>query len=55
MEKCTTFRLVEIGDNAVWFSGLTMIRESDKIKLFIAITENGVRTIEELSYRKSTF
>jgi hypothetical protein len=37
----TTFRLVEVGDNTVWFSGLTMIREGYKIKLFIAITENG--------------
>jgi len=51
----TTFRLVEVGENAVWFSGLTMIREGNEIKLFLALTENGERRIEELTYRKSSF
>jgi hypothetical protein len=54
-EKWTTFRLVEVGEDTVWFSGLTMIRTGDEIKLHIAMTENGVRTIEELTYRKGKF
>jgi hypothetical protein len=51
-EEWTTFRLIEVGENAVWFDGLTMIRIGDEIKLHLAITENGKQIIEELSYRK---
>ncbi|MEP0712586.1 DUF6265 family protein [Algoriphagus sp.] len=51
-EEWTTFRLVEVAEDEVYFHGLTMKREGDKIKLWLALTENGVRTIEELNYEK---
>lgn len=51
-ENWTTFRLVEVGENIVYFHGLTMKREGDEIKLWLAITEKGEKTIEELSYKK---
>ncbi|MCE7054473.1 DUF6265 family protein [Algoriphagus sp. AGSA1] len=54
-DKWTTFRLVEVGENAVYFHGLTMKREGDEIKLWLALTEDGVRTIEELVYVKKEF
>lgn len=54
-EEWTTFRLVEVGENTVYFQGLTMKREGDEIKLWLALTEGGVRTIEELKYVKKAF
>ncbi|MEB2777213.1 DUF6265 family protein [Algoriphagus sp. D3-2-R+10] len=54
-EEWTTFRLVEVGENIVYFHGLTMKREGDEIKLWLALTEDGVRTIEELKYVKKAF
>lgn len=54
-EEWTTFRLVEVGENTVYFHGLTMKREGDEIKLWLALTEDGVRTIEELKYVKREF
>jgi hypothetical protein len=50
----TIFRLVEVGVNSVWFDGLTMIRTGNEIKLHLALTENGVETIEELTYRRGS-
>jgi len=54
-EEWTTFRLVEVGENSVYFHGLTMKREGDEITLWLALTEDGVRTIEELKYVKQEF
>ncbi|WP_057937451.1 DUF6265 family protein [Algoriphagus resistens] len=54
-DEWTTFRLVEVARNTVYFHGLTMKREGDEIKLWLALTEDGVRTIEELSYVKREF
>lgn len=54
-EEWTTFRLVESTENTVYFHGLTMQREGDEIHLWLALTENGVRTIEELKYVKKAF
>lgn len=51
-EEWTVFRLVEIGENIVWFSGLTMERKGDEMILQLALTENGVRSIEEFKYIK---
>ncbi len=48
-EKWTTFRLVEIGENIVSFSGLTMQRIGDEMLLQLVLTENGVRRIEEFN------
>ncbi len=54
-EEWTTFRLVEVGENTVYFHGLTMKREGDEIKLWLALTEGGIRKIEELNYVKREF
>lgn len=51
-EEWTTFRLIEVGENTVWFDGLTITRISDEIKLYLAITKNGKQIIEELFYCK---
>ena len=54
-DKWTTFRLVEIGENFVSFSGLTMQRIGDEMILQLALTENGVRKIEEFKYTKKGY
>ncbi len=54
-DKWTTFRLVEIGENFVSFSGLTMQRIGDEMILQLALTENGIRRIEEFKYTKKAF
>ncbi|MDI1322670.1 MAG: DUF6265 family protein [Algoriphagus sp.] len=54
-DKWTTFRLVEIGENFVSFSGLKMQRIGDEMILQLALTENGVRRIEEFKYKKKAF
>lgn len=54
-DKWTTFRLVEIGENFVSFSGLTMQRIGDEMILQLALTENGVRKIEEFKYTKKAY
>tara|TARA_R110002020_G_scaffold166570_8_gene354650 strand:+ start:726 stop:1220 length:495 start_codon:yes stop_codon:yes gene_type:complete len=54
-DKWTTFRLVGTEENTVYFHGLTMKREGDVINLWLALTEDGVRTIEELKYVKKTY
>ncbi|WP_192348226.1 DUF6265 family protein [Algoriphagus sp. Y33] len=54
-EEWTTFRLIETDENTVYFHGLTMKREGGEIKLWLALTEDGVRTIEELNYVKKDF
>lgn len=54
-DKWTTFRLVEIGENFVSFSGLTMQRIGNEMILQLALTENGVRRIEEFKYTKKAY
>lgn len=54
-DKWTTFRLVEIGENIVSFSGLTMQRIGDEMLLQLVLTENGVRKIEEFKYTKKEY
>lgn len=54
-EKWTTFRLVEIGENIVSFSGLTMQRIGDEMLLQLVLTENGIRKIEEFKYTKRAY
>jgi hypothetical protein len=46
---------VEVGENTVYFHGLTMKRVGDEINLWLALTEDGVRTIEELKYVRREF
>ena len=54
-DKWTTFRLVEIGENFVSFNGLTMQRIGAEMILQLALTENGVRRIEEFKYTKKVY
>lgn len=54
-DKWTTFRLVETGEDFVSFSGLTMQRIGDEMILQLALTENGVRRIEEFKYTKKAY
>ncbi|MEN2282790.1 DUF6265 family protein [Algoriphagus sp. SE2] len=54
-DEWTTFRLVGVDETSVFFHGLTMKREANEIILWLAITENGERTIEELKYVKKAF
>lgn len=51
----TTFRLVKVGENIVWFSGLTMERKEDEMILQLTLTENGDRRIEEFRYTKKSY
>lgn len=51
-EHWTTFRLVEMGEKVVWFSGLTMERTGDDMILQLVLTENGKQSIEEFKYSK---
>ena len=51
-EEWTTFRLIELGENKVWFHGLTIERIGDEMIYQLALTENGVRTIEELRFKR---
>jgi len=53
-EEWTVFKLIEVGENSVWFDGLTMIHSDNEIKLYLAMTENGVETIEELTYQRGS-
>ncbi len=48
----TTFKLIEMTENKVWFHGLTIERKGDQLLFQLALTENGVRTIEEFTYTK---
>jgi len=54
-ENWTTFRLVEVGENIVWFSGLTMERKGDEMIHQLTLTENGERRIEEFKYTKKPY
>lgn len=54
-ENWTTFRLVEVGENIVWFSGLTMERKDDEMILQLTLTENGTRKIEVFKYTKKSY
>lgn len=48
----TTFLLIELGENKVWFDGLTIERIGDEMIYHLALTENGVETVEELRFTK---
>ncbi len=51
-DEWTTFRLVELGENTVWFHGLTMERRGDELIYKLALTENGESSIEEFRFTK---
>lgn len=51
-EHWTTFRLVEIGENTVWFHGLTLQRTGDELVIYLALTEKGERQTEEFRFTR---
>lgn len=51
-EEWTTFRLIEMTENKAWFHGLTIERKGDQLHFNLALTENGVRRIEEFKYSR---
>ncbi len=51
-EKWTTFRLVETGENTVWFHGLTLQRTGDELTIHLALTQKGERRIEEFRFTR---
>jgi hypothetical protein len=51
-EEWTTFKLIELSQNKVWFDGLTIERIGDVMIYHLALTENGVRSIEELRFKR---
>jgi hypothetical protein len=53
-EKWTTFKLVELGPNAAWFNGLTYERKGNELIIHLALTEDGVRSIEEFRFTRKT-
>lgn len=51
-EEWTTFKLIEVRENKVWFDGLTIERIGDEMVYQLALTENGVQSIEELRFKR---
>lgn len=49
-EEWTTFRLIELGENKVWFHGLTIERIGNEMIYQLALTQNGERIIEEFKF-----
>lgn len=54
-EEWTTFRLIELSENKVWFDGLTIERVGDEMIYQLDLTENGEKTIAEFTFTKKTF
>ncbi|SEF44328.1 DUF6265 family protein [Algoriphagus boritolerans] len=48
----TTFRLIELDENKVWFDGLTIERMGDELIYHLSLTGNGQRTIEEFRFKR---
>ncbi|MFN3997579.1 DUF6265 family protein [Algoriphagus sp.] len=54
-EEWTTFRLIELSRNKVWFVGLTIERVGDEMIYQLDLTENGEKTVAEFTFTKKTF
>ena len=52
-EKWTTFKLIEMGTQEAYFNGLTFKRSGDQLSIFLSLTQNGERKIEEFRFTKS--
>lgn len=50
-DKYVTFPLVKMGENEVWFDGLTIKREGDATILYLALKEEGKVSEEKLTMR----
>lgn len=46
------FRLIDVQENLVHFHGFTIIRSGDTLKMYMAMTEDGKRSMEELNFKK---
>ena len=53
-EDWTTFKLIELRKNKVWFDGLTIERLGDKMIYQLALSENGKETIEEFRFKRKS-
>jgi hypothetical protein len=51
-EKWTTFRLVELGESAIYFHGLTLKREGEQMMIYLVLNQNGERRTEEFRYTR---
>ncbi len=51
-EEWTTFKLIELQENKVWFDGLTIERIGDEMVYQLALTENGKETNEEFRFSR---
>jgi hypothetical protein len=51
-EEWTTFRLIELSENKVWFDGLTIERIDEEMVYQLDLTENGEKTLEELRFKR---
>lgn len=53
-EEWTTFKLIELQENKVWFDGLTIERIGDEMVYQLVLTEKGEEKVEEFRFfRKS--
>ncbi len=48
-DKYVTFPLVKLGEQEVWFDGLTIKREGDQTTLYLAMNEDGKISEEKLT------
>ncbi|MFD2203480.1 DUF6265 family protein [Shivajiella indica] len=51
----TTFPFIKMEEHTAYFEGLTIQRDGDEMILYLSISSNGERRIEEFKYRKSEF
>jgi hypothetical protein len=55
-DKFVTFRLVRLGANEAFFSGLTFRRSGDKLSIYLKLTEDDGKTREEaFSFSRASF
>lgn len=51
-EEWTTFKLIELQENKVWFDGLTIERIGDEMIYQLMLTENGEKKVEEFRFSR---
>lgn len=51
-EEWTTFRLIELSENKVWFDGLTIERIGDEMIYHLILTENEKESLAEFKFTK---
>jgi hypothetical protein len=51
-EEWTTFRLIELSENKVWFDNLTIEQIGDVMVYQLGLTQNGKRKIEEFRFAR---